>query len=160
MPKPPPRKNARRYDVDTEAKGTAIIGSRVSDELMERLQKAKPLAGVKQNSELVNLALVLFLSQVEHVAEMYHAAGILKKDEKALKAFRLMPLSPEEIEHRQRQYPEKLTGALAKYYKKTMEKLLEIETRLRAVEQAQRGGTLKGTPPDPLPPLTTDLELL
>ena len=108
---------------------------------------------------VIILAVVLLLSQTEQIVEVYHAAGILKKNEKALAAFRAVPSAPEEVTFRSRQYPEKLAGALAKYYKKTMEKLLEIETRVRTLEQAQRGKALGATPTE-LPPLTADLELL
>ena len=159
MKKPSPRKNARRYDTDVEAKGSNSIGSRVSDNLSNRIKAVMPLLGVDKNSEVVLIAIVLLLSQAENIVEMYDKAGVVKKDVKALKAFMALPLSPEEIEFKRRQYPEKLTGALAKYYKKTMEKLMEIETRVRALEQTQRGKALE-TIPTELPPLSVDLELI
>jgi hypothetical protein len=136
MKQPTPRKNARRYDIDKTNKG-GPIGSRISGKMQRRLEKAKPLLGVSQNSEVINLALVLLLSQLEEIVNMYDEAGIIPKDEKALRAFLAVPLSPEELAFRHRQYPTKVTGALVAYKRETMEMLRKMEGRLSAVEQAQ-----------------------
>jgi DNA-binding transcriptional MerR regulator len=152
-----PRKNARRYDSDDVASKGTIISSRVSDPMLERIEAAMPLLGCDKRSQVINEALILFLIDLPRIVELFDQAGVIKKDETALKAFMALPPSPEEIEYMRQRYPEKMVGEIAAYKQETLQKLRELEERLRAVERTQQKQKLET--PAITEPMTTDLEL-